>query len=132
MNTSAEIVKGLYDSFAKGDVPAVLGTLDPNIEWREADNSPYADHNPYIGPAAIAEGVFHRVVTDIENFTVSPRHIIGGSDIIVVEGRYTGTIRSTGRRLNAQFAHVWELRNDKIVRFQQYTDTRQWADAAGF
>jgi ketosteroid isomerase-like protein len=30
----------------------------------------------------------------------------------------------------AVLAHVWQVRDGKVVRFQ-YTDTRQWAAAAG-
>ena len=29
----------------------------------------------------------------------------------------------------AQFAHVYDVRNGKVARLQQYTDTRQWAAA---
>ena len=33
--------------------------------------------------------------------------------------------------VDAQFAHVWQLHSGKVVRFQQYTDTKQWVEAAG-
>jgi uncharacterized protein len=49
----------------------------------------------------------------------------------VVEGRYRGTVKATGMPVDAQFAHVWHLRDGKVVRFQQYTDTGQWSEAAG-
>ena len=48
----------------------------------------------------------------------------------MVEGRYRGTMKATRRHFDAQFAHVWRVRNGKIVSFQQYTDTKQWAAAA--
>src|SRR5438132_1138977 len=41
MADNGAIISGLYASFAKGDVPAVLGELDPNVEWREADPLPH-------------------------------------------------------------------------------------------
>ena len=47
MGKNGDIVKGLYDAFAKGDVPAVLGAFDSGIQWREADGFLYADGNPY-------------------------------------------------------------------------------------
>jgi len=131
MGKSGEIVKAIYDAFGKGDVPAVLGSFDPQIQWREAENFLYADRNPYVGPQAVAEGVFQRIVADVDNFSVLPQHFVEGGDIIVVEGRYRGKIKATGKPVDAQFAHVWHLRDGRIVRFQQYTDTRQWAQAAG-
>ncbi|MCL4814534.1 MAG: nuclear transport factor 2 family protein [Vicinamibacteraceae bacterium] len=131
MGSSADIVKGLYDAFARGDVPAVLGAMDAHIQWREAEGFTYEAGNPYVGPQAVAEGVFMRLVSEVDNFTVVPERFVDGGDAVVAEGRYRGTMKATGRPIDAQFAHVWELRDGKVVRFQQYTDTKQWSDAAG-
>jgi ketosteroid isomerase-like protein len=131
MGVGADVVNGLYAAFAKGDVPGVLASFDPRIEWREAEGFRYADRNPYIGPQAVAEGVFQRIVSDVDQFTVVPENVIDANDTVVVEGRYKGTMKSTGTPVDAQFVHVWRLRQGKIIRFQQYTDTAQWARAAG-
>jgi ketosteroid isomerase-like protein len=131
MGRSLEIVRAVYEAFAKGDVAAVLGAFDPRIEWREAEGIRYADGNPYSGPQAVAEGVFQRIGSDVENFVVLPQDFIEDGDVVVVEGRYRGKVKATGTPIDAQFAHVWRLRDGRIFRFQQYTDTRQWAEAAG-
>jgi ketosteroid isomerase-like protein len=130
-NKSGDIVKSLYAAFGRGDVAAVLNAFDPQIQWLEAENFLYADRNPYAGPQAVAEGVFQRIVTDVESFSVIPQRFVEGGDTVVVEGRYQGRMKATGTAVDAQFAHVWQLRDGKIVGFQQYTDTRQWAEAAG-
>jgi uncharacterized protein len=31
--------------------------------------------------------------------------------------------------VRAQFAHVWGVNQGRVVRFQQYTDTKQFAEA---
>ena len=131
MGKNRDTVKGIYNAFSKGDVPAVLGAFASQIQWREAESILYADHNPYVGPQAVLEGVFQRIISDIEGFTVLPEHFYEEGDTVVVEGRYRGNVKATGTYLDAQFAHVWHLRDGKIVRFQQYTDTKQWAEAAG-
>jgi ketosteroid isomerase-like protein len=74
--------------------------------------------------------VLQRLGSDVEHFTVSPERFVEAGDTVLVEGRYRGRMKATGRAVDAQFAHVWQVRNGKVVRFQQYTDTRQWADAA--
>jgi ketosteroid isomerase-like protein len=130
MSKNGDIVKALYDAFGKGDVPAVLGAFDPEIQWREAENFFYADGNPYTGPQAVAEGVFQRIVSEVENFAVLPERFVEGGDTVVAEGRYRGTMKTTGTPVDAQFAHIWQLRDGKVVRFQQYTDTKQWSEAA--
>jgi uncharacterized protein len=129
--TNGDIIRGLYDAFGRGDVPAVLGAFDPAIEWREAEGFLYADGNPYIGPQAVAGGVFQRIVSDVAGFTVAVDRITEGDDTVLAEGRYRGTMNATGTPVDAQFAHVWQLRDGRVVRFQQYTDTRQWGAAAG-
>lgn len=129
--TNADAIKSLYDAFARGDVPAVLGLFDPQIEWNEADGVRYADRHPYRGPMAVAMGVFGRLIADIDQFAAVPVSFIDGGDRVVVEGRYKGKVKATGAVLDAQFAHVYTLQGGRIVRFQQYTDTAQWAKALG-
>lgn len=130
MVTNSQIVQGLYDAFARGDVPTVLAAMDSAIQWREADGFLYAEGNPYVGPQAVAEGVFQRIVADVDSFAAVPHTFIDGGGTVVVEGRYKGTRKATGKPVDAQFAHVFEFRNDRIIRFQQYTDTKQWAQVA--
>ena len=130
MGTNADIVRGLYQNLAKGDVPAAFECIDEKIQWMEAESFLYADGNPYVGPQAVLEGVFQRLATDIDGFAVVPQNFVEGTDTVVVEGRYRGTVKATRRSFDAQFAHVWQLRDGKIIRFQQYTDTKQWAQAA--
>lgn len=50
---------------------------------------------------------------------------------VIVQGRYSGVARATGRALAPQVVHVWDLAEGKVVRFQQYTDTWLFADATG-
>lgn len=130
MGKSLAVVQSVYDAFGRGDVPAVLGAFDPAIEWNEAEGFLYAEGNPYIGPDAVAGGVFQRVVGDVADFAVRPSRLSEAGDVVLAEGRYTGTWKANGRPVDAQFAHVWEVRDGKVVKFQQYTDTRQWAEAA--
>lgn len=122
-------IRGLYDAFAKGDVPAVLGAMDPGIVWNEAENFPYADRNPYVGPAAVLEGVFARLGGEWDGFAAVPQAFHDAGDTVVATGRYGGAYKRTGRPIHAQFVHVWTLRGGKIVAFQQYVDTLQVAKA---
>ncbi|MEX0875611.1 MAG: nuclear transport factor 2 family protein [Actinomycetota bacterium] len=127
MRTQADVVRRIYDGFARGDVAAVLGAFDAEIEWREAEGFHYAEGNPYIGPDAVASGVFQRLMSDLPLFEVFTERFIDGGNTVVVEGRYSGKTKR-GRLIDAPFAHVWELRDAKVVRFQQYTDTRHWTE----
>lgn len=58
--------------------------MDPAIDWRIAEGNPLADRNPYVGPQAVADGVFARLLAAIDNFAVAPDTFIDGGDHIVV------------------------------------------------
>ena len=71
--------------------------------------------------------MFGRLLAAIDNFTAVPATFIDGGDHVVVLGRYGGTMKAGGARLDAPFCHVYRFRDGKAVTFQQYTDTAQWA-----
>jgi ketosteroid isomerase-like protein len=125
------LVKGIYQAFAAGDVPAVLAAMSPDIEWNEAENFPYADGNPYRGPDAVLSGVFARIGGDWDGFAVAPGQFHDAGDTVVMTGRYTGTWKATGKAMNPQVAHIWTLEGGKVVRFQQLVDTLAVARAVG-
>ena len=117
------VIRQLYDAFAVGDVPGVLGLMSPEIVWNEADDFPYADHNPYVGPQAIAEGVFARCGSEWDGFSAIPDEILDAGDTVVALGHYGGTYKATGKPQHTQFTHVWRMEGGKAVRFQQYANT---------
>ena len=124
-NGNIEVIRNIYAAFARGDGPAALSSMDPTIVWNEAENFPYADGNPYVGPASVAEGVFFRLATEWDDFQAVPAEFFDAGDTVVVTGRYRATYKATQASLDAQFAHLWRVRDGKVVAFQQYTDTAQ-------
>ncbi|MFH4966125.1 ester cyclase [Gaetbulibacter sp. M235] len=119
------IIEGTYNSFAAGDVDSVLAAFDPNIVWNEAENFPYADGNPYIGGEAIVKGIFARLGGEWDNFHIANLKIHDMSNnMVLATGRYQGTYKKNGAALDIQMAHLWTLKDGKIVSFQQYADTK--------
>lgn len=130
--SNLDVVQGIYAAFARGDIPAVLGAMSPDIVWNEAEhNLPLADGNPYIGPQAVLEGVFMRLGEDFDGFGVVPERYIADGDHVVMCGRYSATARATGLPVNPQVVHVWTFEDGKIATFQQHADTLGMAIATG-
>ena len=125
MAENEAILRKAYEDFAKGDVPAVLAVLDGDIRWFEAEGNPLWQGVPAIGPQQVVEQVFTRIMQDYDGFTITVNRIVGLGDTAVMEGRYTGSGKASGRPLDAQVAHVWDFKDGKAVRFQQYVDTAQ-------
>jgi uncharacterized protein len=131
MVDSTEVVRKAYEAFAAGDVPGLLALMDPKVEWLEAENSLYWTGRAYIGPESVVEHVLSRIPEDFDGFNIEIQRICGCGDTVLVEARYGGTGKATGKPLNVQAAHVWDVRNGKLARFQLYVDTFQLAQVTG-
>jgi uncharacterized protein len=114
-------VKQVYQAFAEGDIPTVLGLLNSDIDWTEAEGFPYA--GTYHGPRAVLEGVFMRLGSEWNGFAAIADEFIDAGDTVVVLGKYSGTYKATGKSFQANFAHVWKMQDGKALRFVQYVDT---------
>ena len=130
--SGSDLLKSLYAAFGRGDVPTVLGAMDPKIEWREAESNPYMPSgDAWVGPNTVLTELFMKLGEDWDGFTVTPATYHDAGDTVAVEGRYTGTHRGTGNSVDAQFCHVWTLQGGRVTKFQQYTDTAQFQDVMG-
>jgi steroid delta-isomerase-like uncharacterized protein len=124
------VVDNLYKAFAVGDIPAVLAGMDSKIVWNEAESNDLADGNPYIGPDAILNGVFVRLGQDHEYFKLVDIQLHGmDNNQVLATLRYDAKVKKTGKTYNAQVAHLWTLRDGKVIAFQQFLDTKKVADA---
>lgn len=124
------VIDGAYKAFAVGDIPSVLGVMDANIVWNEAEGNSYADGNPYIGPDAVLNGVFARIGAEHEYFKLEDivLHEMSNNQVLATL-RYNAKLKKNGSVYNTQAAHLWTLKDGKVTNFQQYVDTKQLADA---
>ena len=100
---NVEVVKGMYDAFGRGDVPAVLGGMAEDIEWNEAAGMPQG--GTYRGPGAVAENVSARSSETFRTLGRTRRvHRVGPLRGAIV--RYTGTGKATGKKLDLPAVHV--------------------------
>lgn len=125
------VIDGLYQAFSSGDIPSVLGALDPQVVWNEAEGNALAVGNPYIGPDAVLNGVFAKIGAEHEYFNLKDiqLHEMAGNKVLATL-RYNAKRKSNGALIDAQVAHLWTLQEGKVTGFQQYVDTKQLADAA--
>lgn len=124
--SNVELAKNIYAAFARGDIPAVLASFDPALEWREGEGNPYQpDGSAWIGPETVVQKLFISLATEWDGFAIHLHKFHDAGDYVVMEGRASGTYKPTGRTLDAQACHVLRFRNQKMVSFQQYGDIAQ-------
>lgn len=128
--SNIKVIDNLYQAFAAGDIHSVLGGMHADIVWNEAEGNAYADGNPYIGPDAVLNGVFARVVEEFEYFDLADiqLHEMSNNQVLATL-RYHGKLKKNSATIDAQVAHLWTLKDGKISAFQQYVDTKQLHDA---
>lgn len=123
-------IKQLYASLGERDYEAVMSYLGNDIVWIVADNSPLADRSPYHGLAEVRSGIFERLTAGFDKLVVVADEIFEcPAGKVVVLGYYHGKFRGRAEEFKAQVAHVWTIREGRFVKFQQYLDTLQVANA---
>lgn len=92
-----------------------------DIQWTEAEGYPLA--GTYVGPQAVLEGVFMRLGEIGDHYSVVPGQFVADGDTVVLLGNYTWKHKTTGEPASVKMAHVWTVRDGKILAFQQHVDT---------
>ena len=119
--TNKDLIQSLYQSFASGDVPAVLAKFDDNITWTESDGFPLA--GTYVGPQAVLEGVFMRLGEFSDNWAVVVDRLIADGDTVIADGKYTWDHKESGEPCEVRMAHIWTLADGKAISFLQHVDS---------
>ena len=127
--TNKEIIQGIYDSFASGDVAAVTAVFADNISWTEADGFPLA--GTYIGPQAVVENVFMRLGEIGDNWGVVVERLVADGNTVVADGKYTWNHKKSGEPCGVRMAHVWTLADGKATSFLQHVDTVKVREQTG-
>ncbi|HEX4431820.1 MAG TPA: nuclear transport factor 2 family protein [Frankiaceae bacterium] len=127
MTDRVELVRGAYEAFDNGDV-AKVGAMLAETEWHEAEGMPYG--GVFHGAEEIFGNVLGPIAQDVEGFQVTPEEILPvGDDRVISLGRYRG--KGANGPVDVRYAHLWTVRDDKVVRFEQFADTRLFGEAVG-
>ena len=128
MNESLDLIQKAYACFGRGDIPALLAMMAPDVEWQF-----HGDHGaPYtglaIGPAQVGQW-FGQVAQcdDIQQF--EPREFLAGIDHVTVIGHERTIAKASGRTFESPWIHIWQIRNGRITRFFVMLDSEAAATA---
>lgn len=127
------VVQGAYASFGRGDIPGVLAALDPNVEWDAvigADPKTVPTAGSHRGVDAVA--AFFKALGETMVFDqFEPREFIAEGDQVACIGYYKARVKQTGGVMASTWVMVFTIRNGRIVRFREWTDSAQLNRAYG-
>src|SRR5262245_57481992 len=122
--TCKETVLEMYAAFGRGDVPAILERLAPDVEW-EYDASP--TEVPWLQPRQGRSGAaaFFASLENLEFHRFEPRMILEDGTTVVALVDIEATVRKTGIRVTElDEVHIWHFGDDGLVtRFRHRVDT---------
>jgi uncharacterized protein len=120
--SNVELVRQGYDAFGRGDINGLLALLDERVQWLTPGPPELATSGRRTGRQEV--GAFFGTLNemfDIQRF--EPSEFIGQGDRVVVLGSETVRVRANDATLNMDWAHVFTVRDGKVVTFQEFFDT---------
>jgi ketosteroid isomerase-like protein len=127
---NVEIVRSIYDAWARNDFPGPAHLLDAQIVYV----------NP---PEAIEPGIRHglpafsRAVEQVfldggwESWRIEPERFTPFGDRVAVELRYRARGRGSGVEVEGRMSALWTVRDGKVVRFEWFLAPTGALEAVG-
>jgi uncharacterized protein len=120
LQNNEKLIKGFYDSFKNKDL-AYDKFCEDNIEWITMDGMPNGGR--YVGLKSVFEEYFPKMLSNFEEFHAKPIEFLCIDDKVIVFGWYYGQSK-IGKSFTVPFCHLYSIKDDKIFRFKQFTDTQ--------
>jgi uncharacterized protein len=123
---TVEVVRDIYDAFARGDVEAIFGLVHPEAEIYQSDQLPWG--GKYRGHQGFGE-FLTKLTSTIESRVETGLFIDDEDGHVVQVGRTRGKVRATGREFDVPETHVWTVEGNKAIRYEAYVDTAKFREA---
>lgn len=121
---NVEVVRRGHEGMQKGGVAAILDLLDPEIEWRAAQDT--KSHHGHEGVERSLDSwfeVWNDYAFDIEELVDA-----GDNVLVVINSRARG--KGSGVLVENRYYRVCTVRNGKIIRMVEYSRKRDALEAA--
>jgi uncharacterized protein len=114
---NVEMLRGAYEAFGRGDIPAVMSVFADDIEW----------HVPAVLPQGMdaqgkteVGGFFEKLARTWEDLRLEIEDYCASGDRVCVIGSARGKL--DGRDAAYGFVHAWTVRDGTCVKFTEYAD----------
>ena len=125
---NTQLVQQAYRDFQNGDIQGVLGSLSEDVEWVTPRLKGVPVGGTYHGVEEAGQ-FFSSLGDTQEARQLELREHVAQDDRVVALGHYAWHVKATGKVWESDFAHVLSVRDGKLTRFQEYTDTAALGDA---
>ena len=124
------LAREAYAAFVAGNLSGLLGLMTSDIVWEFPASKVIPWSGTFTGPAEVGR-FFASLMQHSEPQSFEPLHFVASEDQVVVLGRERFRVKSTGQTWECEWAHAFTVRDGKIARFREYTDTAAVTSAFG-
>jgi uncharacterized protein len=130
--SSADVVKGFFAAFGKGDVDGVVNSFHPNTTItavRKSDRKDSELHGTYTGKEGARTFVANLgKAFDTQAFNVA--NVVGDGKVAFANGTFVHKIRSTGKLYSSDWALMVLVEDGKIREYKFFEDSAKFAEAS--
>jgi 2-(1,2-epoxy-1,2-dihydrophenyl)acetyl-CoA isomerase len=127
----ADLARAFYAALAAGDRDQLDALLHPEFTGRTTEGMPFGIGGDHNGPAAMRRNAWGAIARHFEARAEPDRFLDLADGRLLVTGRYRGRGKQGGATLDAGFAHLIAVEDERIKALEQYTDTARWHEASG-
>lgn len=132
-----DAVTEIYEAFGRGDIPAILARLDPDVAWDVVD-PPFTAQEagvPWLMPRrgrGEVPGFFAALDRDLVFHDFQVRTIVGSGDSVLAEIALDVESKRTGARVATDEVHAWTFGADGLITaYRHYVDSARHIEVAG-
>jgi uncharacterized protein len=125
---NVEMVRQGYEAFNRGDVEWMIRHLDSEIVWEDAAEVPGS--RSYGGTREV-RGYLESFAQQWEEIRFEPEGILDAGEEVVALVRMVARGRASGAQVDARLAHLYELREMRVLRVRTFFDRERALEAAG-
>ena len=124
---NVDIIRRIYAAMSAGNASLVIESVDTNVEWvpdRRVGVAPVRGRESVVEFFADRASMFRQLDVEIER-------LLERDDRVLVFVRLTGSGATSGAGFEIRIAHLWTLRDGRIVRGEGYADRAEALEAVG-
>jgi ketosteroid isomerase-like protein len=125
---NVRIIEDAYAAFAKGDIQSILDQVTDDVDWinEGPESIPYA--GTFKGRQEV-QRFFYGMGSTLDNGRVTASEWLSDGANVASIGRFTATVKESGKQIDVPVAHFFTLRDGKIARWIGFSDTARVAQA---
>ena len=125
---NAEIVRGIYEGWRRGDFRAGTEFFDPWVVLVLRPDFP--DAGAYLGREEI-RGYMQRFLEDWDHAVIEGEEFIAAGESVVVRVHQQASGEQSGVPVEMRYFQVWTLRGGAVIRIESVKERQEALEAVG-